>query len=73
MIEHPEKRIVHIMFKAPFERNENEFSLRLRLFLLGKLDTHVDAQAEKVEEYITKIKEDDMEDIGSFPLKIIPC
>lgn len=62
MIENPNKRIVNFMFTNPFPIRLNEFSLRLRKFFDNKLDEYVSGITEKVNSYIDKIKNDELED-----------
>jgi len=63
MVENPNKRLIHFFFKNPFGRLENEFSLRLRLYLQGDLEGYLTNQNERYEAHLSKIKEDDIEDI----------
>lgn len=42
MIENPEQRNIHVLFKAPFPKNESEYSIWLRLLLNGKLNEYLD-------------------------------
>ncbi|CAI2385825.1 unnamed protein product [Moneuplotes crassus] len=62
MIENPHKRIVSFMFTNPFPIRLNEFSLRLRKFFDNKLDEYVSGVNEKVNSYIDKIKNDELDD-----------
>ncbi len=72
LIEHPHRRYVHLMFKAPFAPYESEFSLRLRLHLLGQLEEYKERQAEKLEEYITRVKEGDKDEENPQPFLQVP-
>ena len=72
MIENPEQRNVHFMFKAPFPKNESEFSIRLRLLLNKKLDEYMEYQTEVIEEYLRKIRDDEVDDLGPCPIREIP-
>lgn len=62
MIESKEKRIVNFIFTNPFPVRLNEFSLRLRKFFDGKLDQYVSETEERVNGYIEKIKNDELDE-----------
>lgn len=72
MIENPKQRIVHFYFKAAFPRIESEFTLRMRLYLKKRLDLYLQSQSEKMEEYIRKIQNDELEESSHCPIKQIP-
>ncbi len=62
MIENPNKRIINFMFVNPFPVRLNEFSLRLRKFFDNKLDVYMTDINEKVNTYVDKIKNDELDD-----------
>lgn len=62
MIENPNKRIVNFIFMNPFPVRLNEFSLRLRKFFDNKLDAYMTETKERINSYIEKIKNDELED-----------
>jgi len=69
MIENPKKRIVHFYFKAAFPWIESEFTIWMRLYLKKWLETYITSQQEKMEEYIRKIQNDELEDSTRCPIK----
>jgi len=71
MIEHPQKRVVHFFFKAAFPWFETEFTIRLKLLLKNQYDHYIQRQAEKMEEYILKIQNDELDDLPKCPIKQI--
>ena len=62
MIENPDKRIINFVFVNPFPVKLNEFSNRLRKFFDNKLESYVTDLEEKVNSYIDKIKNDELDE-----------
>lgn len=68
MIENPEKRTVNFMFSNPFPIQLNEFSQRLRKYFDNKLDDYVTNLDSRINSYIEKVKNDELEEDENDPV-----
>jgi hypothetical protein len=70
MIENRERRVVNFLFVNPFPVRLNEFSNRLRKFFDNKLDEYVEETEAKINAYIEKLKNDEIEESEnvSYPI-----
>jgi hypothetical protein len=69
MIESKDRRIVHFLFNPGFGSKISPFGRRFRRFLDGTLQTFVESEKQKFDEYIEKYKNEELEENESNPVQ----